>query len=331
MLLGAYGLLSGNWACILTMIFLMGLQSTLFNPALNGSIPELYPPEQVTQANALLKFVTTTAILLGLALAGFSLDVGLILVACTVVAVALLGFLASFKVYSRPASGSQAAFPWAGPLHSLRDLVSLRGDPLLLLAIFCDCFFYFISLLVVLVINTLGLQELGLSNSQTSLLSVAMMVGVCLGSLLAARISNQQRWTHVLAPGSLGMGLSLLGIGLLISFTGKSSFAAILALFALAGCFGGLFLIPVTSFIQVRPEPQCKGRVLGADNFAAFSGMILAGQLFSVLDAVVQPSTFLMLLGSASVGIALVLWFVVSHTLFLQKKSAERCPASVFL
>jgi acyl-[acyl-carrier-protein]-phospholipid O-acyltransferase / long-chain-fatty-acid--[acyl-carrier-protein] ligase len=321
MLIGAYGLLSGNWACVLTMLFLMGLQSTLFNPALNGSIPELYAPEHVTKANALLKFVTTTAILLGIALAGFSLDQGVLLVACIVVTMACLGLVASFWVYSRPASGAKTAFPWAGPLHSLRDLLALRGDPLLLLAIFCDCFFYFVSLLVILVINTLGLQQLGLNNSQTSLLSVAMMIGVCFGSLLAARISNQQRWTHVLGPGAFGMGLSLLAIGLLISFSGTNNFTAILALFALAGLFGGLFLIPVTSFIQVRPEPQCKGKVIGADNFAAFTGMIVAGQLFPFLDTALRPSAFLMLLGLSSVAVALLLWFVLTSRLFTQKIS----------
>jgi hypothetical protein len=160
------------------MVFLMGLQSTLFGPALNGSIPELYPESYVTRANALLKLVTTVAILLGMALAGFALDqhwyataipFGRVLVAITVVLVGVLGVICSLGVFSRPASGSRKPFPWTGPLNSIKDLVLLKKDPLLLLAVCCDSFFYFTSLLAVLVINTLGLQQLGLSTSRTSL------------------------------------------------------------------------------------------------------------------------------------------------------------------
>jgi len=74
MVLGAYGIYTMNWTWILAMVFLMGLQSAFFGPALNGSIPELYPRWYVTKANALLKLVTTLAILLGMAFAGIALD-----------------------------------------------------------------------------------------------------------------------------------------------------------------------------------------------------------------------------------------------------------------
>lgn len=334
MLIGAYGLLTMNWACVLTMVFLMGLQSALFNPALNGSIPELYPAEYVIKANALLKLVTTVGVLLGIALAGVSLDqdwlpaqvflaqevpFGRIVVAATVVSVGLLGVLASFGVFSRPASGAHHPFPWTGPIDSLKDLFRLREDPLLLLAIFGDCFFYFISLMVVLVINTLGLQQLGLSNSQTSLLSVAMMVGVCVGSLLAARLTDQHRWTHVLMPGALGMGFSLAGVGLLVSATGTAtSFPAVLTLFVLVGLFGGLFLIPVTSFIQIRPEAQSKGRVIGADNFAAFSCMLLAGYFFPRIDQHLEPAQFMLLLGVIALLTGGLIWGVLRSPIFRQ-------------
>jgi hypothetical protein len=77
----------------------------------------------------------------------------------------------------------------------------------------------------------------------------------------------------------------------------------------------------VTSFIQVRPEPQCKGKVIGADNFAAFTGMIVAGQLFPFLDTALRPSAFLMFLGLSSVAVALLLWFILTSRLFTQKIS----------
>jgi MFS family permease len=320
MLIGAYGILTMNWTCVLTMVFLMGLQSTLFGPALNGAIPELYPSSYVTRANALLKLVTTVAILLGMALAGFALDqhwaateipFGRLLVAATVVAVGLLGVLCSFGVFSRPASGSRDPFPWTGPLDSVKDLVLLKNDPLLLLAVCCDSFFYFTSLLAVLVINTLGLEQMGLSTSKTSILSVSLMVGVCIGSLVAAKITSHERWTHVLPPGAVGLGMSLIGAGQLITHGSGNRFFILLVLLTLAGSFGGLFLIPVTSFIQIRPAADSKGRIIGVDNFLAFSCMLLAGMVFPYLDSSFTPSRSLVVLGFLSIAAGLVLQVVL--------------------
>lgn len=63
-----------DWNWMLAMTFCMGLSSTLFSPALNGSIPELFPVSQVPRINALFKLGTTASILFGVFLAGIALD-----------------------------------------------------------------------------------------------------------------------------------------------------------------------------------------------------------------------------------------------------------------
>jgi len=107
MILGAFGILTMNWFCIIAMVGLMGFQSTLFSPALNGSIPELYPEWYISKANAVVKLITTLFILFGIALAGITLDQkwfateipwGNILVSVIVLIVSAIGVLASFKV-----------------------------------------------------------------------------------------------------------------------------------------------------------------------------------------------------------------------------------------
>jgi len=129
----------------------------------------------------------------------------------------------------------------------------------------------------VLVINTLGLQQLGLTKSATSILSVSLMVGVCLGAFAASKLTDDKRWTHVLAPGALGMGLCLAASGLLVQMAVNVPFWLLLGLLSGAGLFGGLFLIPVTSFIQVRPAADSKGKIIAAANFLAYSGMWCSG------------------------------------------------------
>lgn len=43
MLAGAWGMVTLDWNWMLAMTFCMGLSSTLFSPALNGSIPDCFP------------------------------------------------------------------------------------------------------------------------------------------------------------------------------------------------------------------------------------------------------------------------------------------------
>ncbi len=103
MICGAVGIVTGNWGLIFAMVFVMGLQSAIFSPSLNGSIPELYPPSYITTANAILKGVVTVAILGGVGAAGFALRsksagpggvaLGRTMVAAIVVGVSVVGVL----------------------------------------------------------------------------------------------------------------------------------------------------------------------------------------------------------------------------------------------
>ncbi len=317
MMVGAYGLLCMNWSLILAMVGLMGLQSTFFGPALNGSIPELYPSWYVTQANAFLKLVTTAAILLGMAAAGIALDqqwveteiaFGRILVAAVGLAVACIGILTAFGMKRIDSPGTHVPFPWTGPLASFRESIQLRCDPPLALAVAGDCYFYFLSLLAVMVINTMGMTQLHMSKSVTSLLAVALMVGVCVGSLVAARITNVERWTHVLAPASFGMGACLFAAGFATQAQLSMQWSLVFLALAGAGFCGGVFLIPLTAFIQIRPGDNQKGKVIATANFCSFSGMLLAGQVFTFFDEYFLPSSNMLFLGGLGMAASILFY-----------------------
>jgi acyl-[acyl-carrier-protein]-phospholipid O-acyltransferase/long-chain-fatty-acid--[acyl-carrier-protein] ligase len=307
MLVGAVGIIAVNWYCIMTMIFIMSVQAAFFSPALNGSIPELYPVSALPKVNAILKLVTTLSILLGMATAGISLDKsplrigdfnpGTLLVAVVVVLVAALGLASSFGVYSRPAAAKDKPFPWFGPLSSLKDMVVICSDRQMLIAFIADNFFYFLASIVVLTINTIGLKQLGFSQTTTSLLSVSLMLGVCVGSFLAARLVTMERWSWLLCQSAVGMaaGLFLSGATALLPVSIRLVWIAVSL--TGTGIFGGLFLIPVASFLQANPPDTEKGRVLATVNFSGFIGIFLAGAVFTGLDSIFSPAMTMVCLG----------------------------------
>jgi hypothetical protein len=82
-------------------------------------------------------------------------------------------------------------------------------------------------------------------------------------------------------------------------------------LLAGTGASGGLLLIPCESFVQVRPEPQRKGAVIAAVNFAVFCGIMLSGPVANVLNANLKPTTGFGVIGGISLlyGISLLFAF----------------------
>ncbi|WP_301386732.1 MFS transporter [uncultured Bilophila sp.] len=313
MLAGAWGMVMLDWTWLLAMIFCMGLSSTLFSPALNGSIPELFPVGAVPRVNALFKLGTTASILCGVCLAGLSLDqtwldtvqpFGRWLVAAVAVLVAAAGLVAALFIEARPGAGSVRPFPWSALVDSFRHLREARRDRPLYLTIWAEAFFYALSTLLLLEINALGRGELGLSYTVTSLLPVALMVGICAGSLLAAR-GTPESWRALLAPSLFGIGLLLCLVPLAANAPQAWRFPLLFLIYAAAGTCGGLYLIPVTSFVQVRPAPTEKGRILALDNCLSFCGILLAGQAYLPLSAL-RASSGHFVLGLLCFGAGLI-------------------------
>lgn len=325
MICGAVGVVTLNWWLIMTMVFLMGWQSAIFSPALNGSIPELYPASFVTTANARIKMVTTGAILLGMVLAGYVLDVkgeqggqtteitalARSVVAAAVVVVAAFGLVISLGVPRRPAASPKAAFPWAGPVNTFKQLIRIHKDSLLGKIVWANVFIWSAGALQLLIIDTLGTDQLSLSRGTTSNLKLAALVGIAAGGILAARLAVGRRWYRVLVPACLVLSVLTAAVGGVPYLPAGLRVPLLFALLGLAGVAVGVFMIPCESFIQVRAAPEEKGAVIAAANFAIFCGIILSGLLVYALDKVMKPTTFFASITMVSVPVAVWLHFAL--------------------
>jgi len=321
MFLAAAGIWLLNWPLIIATLGVLGLQATLFNPSLNGSIPELYPAEYVPTANAVIRAITTSAMLAGIVCAGFVIDIkgdassvplARLIVCCAVVVVSIIGFAVSFAVPGFPAAAPAARFPWAGPLDSVRMLNRLRNDSLLVVAIICSAFFWFIGSLNVLIINQLGLSQFGLSATMTSTLVLIELGGIAAGSLLSAPLSKGKKWYHTLVPAAATIGVCMFLMASVPHLPHPVRKTAVVAALGILGAAGGLFLIPPASFIQVRPAADIKGRVIAASNFVADCGILISGALLYLFNRLgVKPSNCFGLMGIMVAVFTVWLFFVL--------------------
>lgn len=320
MLFGAVGICTGHSPLIFTMLFIMGFQATLFSPAMNGSLPDLYPERFITHANGVLRLLVTLAILGGVAVAGMMLDYqepwffgiekGRLLVAGTVIGVALIGLAVSFGVPKRPAANPTVKFPWSGPWHTLQELWATRKDPLLAITIFTNVFVWLTGSLGILIINPLGIQQFHLSKTLTSFLIVSQLVGIAAGGIISSRVVPITRWYRVVWPLCLAMSLMMLVMTGVPYLAGGYHRPALYTLTFLMGCFGGGILIPMESFLQIRPPVARKGAVLSAVNFIVFGGILSSGLFSNYLNAHWKPTEAFGVMGVFSLLVTVVLFFL---------------------
>ncbi|MEI6167363.1 MAG: MFS transporter [bacterium] len=317
MLFGAVGICMGDSPLIFTMLFIMGFQATLFSPAMNGSLPDLYPERFVTRANGILRMLVTLAILGGVAVAGIMLDrqgfwwgvdAGRLLVAITVVSVALVGVIVSYGVPHRPAANPVLKFPWNGPVHTIRELLATRKDPLLATTIFTNVFVWLVGSLGILIINPLGINQFHMSKTVTSYLIVGQLVGLAAGGVISSRLVPIGRWYRVVWPLCLAMSLVMVAMAGVPFLPGNIHRPVIFVLIFLLGSFGGGILIPMESFLQIRPPVARKGAVLSAVNFIVFIGILSSGLLSNYLNAHLRPTSAFGVMGLASLVISGVLF-----------------------
>lgn len=349
--LGGYMLISQNWYGILAVLFFMGTQSTFFSPAINGSIPENFPPAQVPRANSLIKLASTAAILAGFAMAGFVLDFrpgtlavlpdlglagedyGRTMAAGFVVFIALLGLLTAFILRRKPAaSGPTAPFPWSGPIESVKHLNVCRKDRNLTVAIFADAWFYGIAAIAVISIANLS-AALGYSKSLSGCMMALLMIGVATGAVMGGRFSVDS-WRRIVLPVGTAMAVALLLVSLTplmpvepaFHLTGASvgpQLAWFGATLFMSGFFGGMYIIPLESFIQVRPAANEKGKVIAVSNFVSFVAMAVFGAAFQLVGHL-PPALNFLVYGLATL---IFLWFAARRWLVSLPESTLRDTA----
>ncbi len=310
MSLGAWGLYTGNWTLIFIMASLMATQSVISSPAMNGTIPELFPEDRVTKANAVMTVLVLSAILAGVAAAGFTLGwkgglwsgapSGRLLVMIIAIGTTVAGFISSLWVPRFPAAYREKGFPWQGPVDTVKALHTLMFDRLLAVTVAVNVLAYTLGSLQLQVTNQLGLQQLHAGVTVTGLMIVAELTGFGAGGFASNQLATGPRWHQVLwlATGFMAVSMGLVAAVPLLP--GPWRMRALFALFFAAGAGGGMLLVACKSFIQVRSADATRGTVLAAVNFAIYSGILLSGPIANFLNAHILPTTSYGLLGAVS-------------------------------
>ncbi len=282
---------AGTWV----VLFLMGTQSSFFGPGKYGILPELFRARDLPRANGLILMTTFLAIIFGTVFAGGLKDLltdqdgsasGLWLGLLVCVGIAAAGLLTSLLVRKVPAAQPQMPLTidcWAVS----RDVFAmLRQDRVLLSALLVSSVFWLVSGLAVPTVNRLGLEQLQVDATKTSLLTASIGLGIMVGALMASWLCRQGFGDRCVTVGLLGIFASLAALGVwqaggqqMLGFAGS-----IMALVTM-GVFAAIFAIPIQVFLQDRPPANLKGRMIATMNQANFVGILISGPLYQLFEA----------------------------------------------
>lgn len=263
------------------VLFMLATQSAIFGPSKYGIVPELVSSDKISKANGLMTSFTFLAIILGTFLASFLLDVTgkhFILAALFCVLIAVIGLATSFCIEYTPPAGSAKRFNILFINEIFSALRLAKNDPSLLMAVLGSSFFLFLGSFVQLNMIPFAVQSLHLTDVQGGYLFLLTALGIGSGSVIAGKISG--KLVELGLPSLAGLGVAICCYSLDLF---SNNFYACLPLVMLLGMFGGIYQIPLDSYIQVASPKKSRGQILAATNFLSFFGVLLSSGLIYLI------------------------------------------------
>ncbi len=332
MCVAAWGFHARSPALLFVVLFLMGLHSTVFGPIKYAILPQVLRREELVGGNGLVETGTSMAILVGMIAGGTAMasHFGWVAAAALVIAVAVLGLLASLAIPRVPAAAPNLEFNWNFIAESGRVLKLTGKQRAVFNSILGISWFWFFGGVVTAQLPNYTRLYLGGGASVEILVLALFSIGVGIGSLLCERLSGHKVEIGLVPLGALGM--TVFGILLYFArhappgyseidwraFLGMPGNGWIALDLTLIGLFAGFFIVPLFALVQSRTPQGELSRVIAGNNIINAVFLVVAAVFaFGMLAAgLTIPQLFLV---TALLNAAVTLWIFLLVPEFLMR------------
>ena len=295
---------------LLIVLFIMGLQSTLFGPAKYSILPDILKEDQLITGNGIIEAATYAAMLQGMiyggmiielkefTLFGYTLTGGEQLIPGAIFVVAVIGLLASLFMPAQPTGDNNVKIDVNFFRSTWKNMSFAKQNHSIFLCILGISWFWMVG--AVLTSQFLPLSQIFLKgNSQVSTLLLALFsCGIGLGSLLCNLLVKGEITSKYVPISALLMTLFLADFAwaasgyaatteligwkeFLSTFGGKRLTIDLLG-FALCG---GLYVVPLNTMLQHLADEKIRSRVIASNNVISSLFMVLGSAICSGLLA----------------------------------------------
>jgi len=304
--IGSFALMTGNVVLLMSVLFLMGTQSTLFGPVKYSILPQQLTDQELTGGNGMVEMGTFVAILMGTLAGGLLIGIdsnGALYTSGALISVAILGYLASRAIPNAPASAPDLKINWNPVTETIHTVGILRDKPAVMHSIVGISWFWFFGAIYLTQLPNYTRLVLGGNEEVVTLLLALFSLGVGLGSVLCERLSSGRIELGLVPFGAIGLTGFAVDLWFATPVTpslvageyiGAAAFLdvagswRIVADVVLIGLFGGFYIVPLYTLVQARTAAAYRSRVIAANNIlnalfmvisAAFAAGLLAAGL----------------------------------------------------
>ena len=354
--LAVVGFHLGSIPLLIGLLFLMGMQSSLFGPVKYGILPQHLGDKELVGGNGLVEMGTFVAILFGTLTGGVLIGVpvnGAALVSITVVVLACLGFLSSLGIPTAAAVAPDLRINWNPLTETWRSIRFACGNRTVFLSILGISWFWLLGATYLAQLPNFTRVNLGGNEQVVTLLLTLFSVGIGAGSLLCERMSGRKVELGLVPFGSIG--LSVFGIDLFLAVPEHHVSGAMLDAAAflhapgnirvlvdilLLGLFGGFYIVPLYALVQQRSAPSHRSRVIAANNILNALFMVVSAVMaVLILDAGLSIPQLFLVVAAMNAAVALYIYTLVPeflmrfmvwmliHTVYrIRKQGLEHIP-----
>lgn len=290
-------LYTGNIALLMSVVFLLGFQSTLFGPIKYAILPQLLDRERLTAGNGLVAAGTYVAILagtiLGPLLAGIDLAWPWAVLVGTL-SIALVGWVASLGIPTVPVGAPELPLNLNPVTASWTAVHRLAVDRNRLNSVLGVSWFWFYGTVFLVQIPAWTQGVLGGDERALAALLALFIIGISTGALLCDRLSRGGIEIGLVPIGAAGM--TIFGFDLMFAspatpmldasiadLLARDGSIRIIADLLLIGVSGGLFIVPLYALVQSQSGDDERARVIAGMNILNALFMVLASALAIVL------------------------------------------------
>jgi len=297
MIIASVGLYLDEPEILLGVLFLLGLQSTVFGPIKYGLLPQHLSEDELVGGNALVESGTFLAILIGTiiggAIAALEMDIAFWL-SITVLSVSVIGYLTSRSIPITPSVVPELKINWNPITETYRNLKFLTTNKVVFLAILGISWFWFYGAVFLAQIASYTQYSLAGKETVATLILAVFSIGIAIGSILCEKLSNGRVEIGLVPIGAIGLSVFAIDLYYANPQTGMSAVYAwkefifldnnwrILVDIAFIGIFGGIFTVPLYSLVQQRSDKKHLSRIIAGNNILNALFMVVSG-LFSMI------------------------------------------------
>lgn len=297
---------------LLTILFLMGTQSTFYGPIKYSLLPEHLKDDELISGNGLIEGGTFLSILLGTIFGGLIIRThyGVELLSFFVILFAIIGWFSSRYIPLTPIGDSQLKVGWNIYSETQKVVSYAKKERSVWLSIIGISWFWLIGATFLTQLPTYTKEVIQGDEHIVTLFLTIFSLGIGLGSIWCNKLLKGEINGRLVPYGSIGMSVAILLFSLSsyyyidhlnilyptikalktsITFTdfltsGISSWGIVLSLLLLS-VFAGVYIVPLYAIMQHRSERRYLARIIAANNIINSLFMVLATILILILFA----------------------------------------------